>query len=153
MRRNWLLIAIGLLTAALAIGAVACGDDDEDGDGATVVNVRLFEYSVLPDPSSVPAGSVTFSAENEGPAENHELVIISTDLEAGALPTLDDGSVDETQVEVIGKIEEFAPEGSESITLDLEAGSYVLICNIVEEDGDILVHYDLGMRRDFDVTE
>ncbi len=33
MRKNWLLIAIGLLTAVLAIGAIACNDDDDDGDG------------------------------------------------------------------------------------------------------------------------
>ncbi len=33
MRKNWLLIGIGLLVAVLAIGAIACGDDDDDGDG------------------------------------------------------------------------------------------------------------------------
>ena len=33
MRKNWLLIGIGLLLAVLAIAAVACGDDDEDEDG------------------------------------------------------------------------------------------------------------------------
>ena len=32
MKRNWLLIAVGLLVAVLAIAAVACGDDD-DGNG------------------------------------------------------------------------------------------------------------------------
>ena len=30
MRTKWLLIGIALLTAVLAIGAVACGDDDDD---------------------------------------------------------------------------------------------------------------------------
>ena len=32
MRKNWLLIGIGLLVAVLAIGAIACGDDDDNGD-------------------------------------------------------------------------------------------------------------------------
>ncbi len=32
MRKNWLLIGVGLLVAVLAIGAIACGDDDDDGD-------------------------------------------------------------------------------------------------------------------------
>ncbi len=37
MRKNWLLIAIGLLVAVLAIGAVACNDDgDDNGDGEAV---------------------------------------------------------------------------------------------------------------------
>ncbi len=30
MRTKWLLIGVALLTAILALGAVACGDDDED---------------------------------------------------------------------------------------------------------------------------
>ena len=30
MKRNWLLIAVGLLVAVLAIAAVACGDDDDE---------------------------------------------------------------------------------------------------------------------------
>jgi hypothetical protein len=33
MRKNWLLIGIGLLVGVLAMTAVACGDDDDDGDG------------------------------------------------------------------------------------------------------------------------
>ena len=32
MRRRWLLIGIALLAAIFAIGAVACGDDDDNGD-------------------------------------------------------------------------------------------------------------------------
>ncbi len=32
MKKNWLLIAVGLIVAVLAIAAIACGDDD-DGDG------------------------------------------------------------------------------------------------------------------------
>lgn len=163
MGKNWLLIGIGLLIAVLAIGAIACGDDDDDGDGngdgngdtGTVVGVRLFEFSVLADPSSAPAGSVTFSAANEGPAENHEFVIVRTDLAANALPTKDDGSVDEAQVEVVDRIAEFESGGTESTTLTLEAGSYVLICNLVieQEGADPDIHYALGMRLAFEVTE
>ena len=33
MRKNWLLIGVGLLVAVLAIGAIACGDDDDNGNG------------------------------------------------------------------------------------------------------------------------
>ncbi len=33
MRKNLLLIGVGLLVAVLAIGAIACSDDDGDGDG------------------------------------------------------------------------------------------------------------------------
>ena len=48
MRRNWLLIGIGLLVAVLAVAAVACDDDDDDddgggGDGAAALTATLSE--------------------------------------------------------------------------------------------------------------
>jgi hypothetical protein len=33
MKRIWMLAGVCLLTAALAVGVIACGDDDEDDDG------------------------------------------------------------------------------------------------------------------------
>lgn len=163
--KRWPLVVllVGVL-AALALVAAACGDDEEEtevaatpeaeggGAGATV-NVSLIEWSVVPDTTSVAAGSVTFNATNDG-AENHELVVIRTDLAPDALPVVE-GKVDEDQVEVIGEIEEFASGTTESATFDLEPGNYVLICNIteVEEDGEIESHYQLGMRTAFEVTE
>lgn len=50
MRTRWLLIGVGLLTAVLAIGAVAC-DDDEDGDEvptATVVEGEMTPVDAEP---------------------------------------------------------------------------------------------------------
>ena len=181
MRRHWLLLLIGLLAAALAIGAVACGDDEENGgeeptateeletpeatdegaetpvEGASTVNVDLTEYAITLDVASVPAGPVTFNATNSGEEHAHELVIIKTDLAPDALPTAADGSVDEAGagIEVIDEIEEFDPGGEESLTVDLEAGAYVLICNVVSEmeDGETHVHYAEGMTTAFEVTE
>ena len=43
MRRNWLLIAIGLLAAVLVIGAVACGDDDDDDDVDDVLDDDVMD--------------------------------------------------------------------------------------------------------------
>lgn len=148
MRKNWLLIGIGLLIAVLAIGAIACG-----GDGK-VVGVRLLEFSVIPDTNTVAPGNVTLKAVNDG-TEQHELVIIRTDLAANELPTNDDGSVDEAQVEVIDRIAEFESGGTESTTISFKAGSYVLICNLVieQEGAEPDIHYALGMRLAFEVIE
>ncbi|MCH7699078.1 MAG: hypothetical protein IH865_09110 [Chloroflexi bacterium] len=33
MKTKWLLIGVALITAVLALGAIACGDDDDDDDG------------------------------------------------------------------------------------------------------------------------
>lgn len=153
--KRWPLAAllVGAL-AVLALVAAACGDDEEEeGAAGATVNVSLIEWSVVPDTTSVAAGSVTFTATNDG-AENHELVVIRTDLAPDALPVVE-GKVDEEQVDVIGEIEEFAPGQTESATFDLEPGNYVLICNITEvgENGEIESHYQLGMRTAFEVTE
>lgn len=42
---------------------------------------------------------------------------------------------------------------TESMTLTLEPGSYVLICNLVEmKDGEVETHHAMGMRTAFTVT-
>lgn len=53
-------------------------------------------------------------------------------------------------IEALDEIEEFAVGETQSLTLDLEAGSYVLICNIytAEEQES---HYQEGMRLGFTV--
>lgn len=122
------------------------------GDGATTIDVELREYSVIPARSSAPAGSITFNVSNIGPNDPHEFVIIRTDLAPDALPTDDDGAVLEDEIDLIDEVEELAVGESAQLTADLEAGSYVLICNIVEEeDGEIEAHYTLGMRAGFTV--
>lgn len=122
------------------------------GDGATTIDVELREYSVIPAQSSAPAGSITFNVSNIGPNDPHELVIVRTDLAPDALPTDADGAVPEDEVDLVDEVEELAVGDSEQLTTDLEPGSYVLICNIVEEeDGEIEAHYALGMRTGFTV--
>jgi hypothetical protein len=60
------------------------------------IAVTLQEFAVLPESTTIPEGRVTFKPEH-GPEDVHELVIVRTDLPAGALPTLEDGSFDEAR--------------------------------------------------------
>lgn len=139
---------LALLVVPVALVLSAC-----DGDGESTVEVTLQEFAIIPDSSSVDAGSITFDTTNDGPEDDHELVVISTDLALDALPTDENGAVDENGegIEVIGEIEEFPPGETESATFDLEAGNYVLICNIYDED-EQEAHYAEGMRTTFEVT-
>lgn len=128
----------------------ACG-----GGGGGTVKVTLQEFEVIPEVASVAAGKVTLEATNKGPDDPHELVVIRTDLAPDALPTTPEGAVDEQGqgIEVLGEIEEFDPGQTRSLTLDLEPGNYVLICNVVETTGgETEAHYALGMRTAFTVT-
>lgn len=143
MRRGLSLVALALV---LTVGA-SCG-----GEGEGPVAVSLTEHEIEADPASVPAGEVTFDVSNDG-EETHEIVVVSTDLAPDELPTADDGSFDEEQVEVVNEIEDIEAGADETLTVELEAGSYVLACNVVEEeDGETEAHYELGMHTAFDVT-
>ena len=148
------------VVAALALVVMlvpACGgDDDGSGDAADgAVAITLKEFAVAAEPASVPAGSVTFDVTNEGPDDVHEFVVISTDLGATELPTDDDGAVLETGegMEVVDEIEDIPIGDTPTLTVDLAAGSYVLICNILQEepDGTLEAHYSVGMRTGFTV--
>ena len=116
--------------------------------------MTLQEFAVLPAQESAPAGDVTFAVTNDGPEDTHEFVVFKTDLAPDALPTASDGSVDEEGegVELVDEIEDIAVGDTPTLTVSLDAGSYVLICNIVEEEGDeTIVHYQQGMRTGFTV--
>jgi uncharacterized cupredoxin-like copper-binding protein len=131
----------------LGLVAAGCGGGGED------VSVTLQEFAVGSDPSSVSAGSVTFNLENKGPDDTHEFVVIRTDLDPTALPTDENGAVDETGagIEVVDEVEEIPVGDTPSLTVDLTAGSYVLICNIFDESENE-AHYQEGMRTGFTVS-
>ena len=143
------------IVATLGLLAVGCSSDEGGGsEGGGSVDVTLQEFAVIPSASSIGAGEVTFEATNEGPNDPHELVVFATDLAPDALPTREDGGVDEEGegVTMIGEIEEFPVGETQSATFTLDAGSYVLICNLVEEEeGGLESHYLEGMRVGFTV--
>jgi uncharacterized cupredoxin-like copper-binding protein len=138
---------IAAISVALATLA-ACS-----GDGGGTVNVTLQEFSIATDPATVDAGEVVFEATNEGPDDVHEFVVFRTDLDPTALPTDENGAVVETGegIELIGEIEDIPVGETQSVTLELEAGNYVLICNIFDED-EQEAHYQEGMRTTFTVS-
>jgi len=137
-----------IAVAATLVVAAACGG----GRAQTTVDVTLREFSVEPARSSAPAGEVTFQVRNEGPNDAHELVVIRTDLAPDALPTDDRGVVDESAegIEVVDEVEQVPVGGSATLRVDLEPGSYVLICNIYDEE-EQEAHYAQGMRTAFTV--
>ena len=137
--------SVWLVLAGLSLVAASCSSGKDGGTGGTgggTVKVRLQEFAVIP-------------VSNAGPKDEHELVVLKTDLAPDALPTKADGSMNEdgAGVSAIGEIEEFAVGKTETITFELTAGKYVLICNIVHTTGaETEVHYKLGMRTAFTVT-
>jgi len=138
-----------LLCGMFALCASGCSDDE------TVVSASLREFEVDLSRTSVPEGSVTFEVMNDG-TEEHEFLVIRTDLAEDALPTEEDGSYLENGpgTVLVDEIEEIQPGEAAELTLDLHAGTYVIICNRVEveADGETEAHYALGMHTSLLVT-
>jgi uncharacterized cupredoxin-like copper-binding protein len=140
MRR--LLSGAAVLPLVLLLSG--CGDDDDDG-GSGDVAVTLRDFEIDLDPTSAAAGEVTFEVQNEGPSV-HEFVVFQTDLGVDELPTDDDGNVAEGEgFEPVDEIEDIAVDAEPSLTVDLEPGAYVLLCNVAG-------HYEEGMATTFTVT-
>jgi len=143
---------LAFLFAAFALAAVvACSggddvedpDDGSDNDDAGAVQVELTDaFAIELSSDTAPAGEVTFDVRNTG-ALLHEFVVVNTDLAADALP-VEGAAVDETQLDILGAVEDLDPAASESVTVDLEAGTYLLICNIPG-------HFSAGMHTAFTV--
>jgi len=142
------------MAAAVSVAAglvlVACGGGG--GNEKTTVDVALQEFSVTPAQDSAPAGSITFDVTNTGPNEVHEFVVLKTDVAAEALPTDENGAAQEEAegIEPVDEIEDIAVGDSTSLTVDLEPGSYVFVCNIWDPEQQE-AHYRLGMRTAFTV--
>jgi hypothetical protein len=133
--------------------AAACKPVGDAARSDATVGVELKEWTVQPARADVPAGTVTFDANNTG-KEAHELVVVRAD-DPAALPLGADGTVDEEKLPkgaFVGEIEAF-PAGQHCTgTFALPAGRYVLFCNLLETeaDGSKENHYANSMRTGFE---
>ncbi len=164
--------ALFALLSLLLLVAAACGDNGDDADptatesaadepiatepaGAdptatepaaseTTVDVSLTEFVVDLSTDTASAGTFTFNLTSDG-AIFHNFRVVATELDPDALPT-DDAtfSADEEQLDVIASSDDLDPGEEATLTVDLAAGSYVLICNIP-------THYQGGMTTAFTV--
>jgi len=149
---------------ALLLALPACGGDDNGGgagstsetgptaasagtgESGSTVNATEKDFAIGVDPGTAPAGTIDFEITNGGPSV-HEFVVFQTDLPPDQLPLNEDGTVDEEGEGVthIDEVEDIAVDATESLSVELDAGSYVLICNLPG-------HYAQGMNVAFTVT-
>ena len=135
-----------LSVLALAVFVIplltACG-------GPSQVDAALTSYAIALDTDSVKAGDVIFHVHNDATDLTHEMVIFKTDLPPDQLPLTDEGIVDEegAGITFIDEVEDVEPGMSVDLAVTLEAGNYVILCNV---DSDQL-HYQHGMYVAFTV--
>jgi iron uptake system component EfeO len=149
-RRRSAAVLVPVLLTLAACSPSASEPAGSAGAGATTVNVTLQEWAVVPDAETAPAGEITFAVTNDGPDDVHEFVILRTDLAPDDLPTDEHGAVDESGegIELVDEIEDIPVGETQEVTVDLEAGNYVLLCNIYSADEDE-AHFAEGMRIAF----
>lgn len=132
MRRLALATLIGL-----TLVAGACGESTPAFDAKSVqLVVEMRDYSIAPNVTTVKAGTVKIGVRNLA-AMLHNLAVIKTDLAPDMLP-YDTGAAKAVETGLVGKVD-INPQRSASLTVTLEPGKYVLICNVAG-------HYQLGMR-------
>jgi uncharacterized cupredoxin-like copper-binding protein len=112
------------------------------GGGAGTVDAELLDsLKINVTPDTAPAGPVTFNVTNAG--SFHNLTVIQTELAPDDLPK-DGGEVLLDQLNVVGQTADLSQGQSETLSLNLQEGPYVLICSQP-------THYGLGMRAAFTV--
>ena len=107
------------------------------------ISATLKEMSIVLDRNFATRGAVTFAVTNTGTVM-HEFVILKTDITEGSLPPSADEPGTAEEVGHVDEIEDIAPGTAKQLTVVLEAGKYVLICN---EPG----HYAAGMHASFTI--
>jgi uncharacterized cupredoxin-like copper-binding protein len=137
MRPRRLHAVIGVV----ALFVAACSSGGSSGP-TNAIAATLSEWKIDLGGATGKAGSITFTAANKG-AIIHEFVIVKTDLKADSLPVVDT-LVDESAFTPVDEIEDVEPGTSPTLTVDLAAGHYVILCNIE-------THYTAGMHADLEV--
>jgi len=87
--------------------------------------------SIRIDTTAIKAGTVAFDVTNWSRSILHEMLIVSVDNPSAPLPyDYTQAVMPEEQVKILGEVEDVAPNDSKTLELTLDAGSYLLICNL-----------------------
>ena len=150
---------------ALMLTVAGCGSSSKkssssggvsanDASGANTVNVTVSDtkgtdapMTLTATPTSASSGDVTFTVKNTGTVE-HEVVVLKTDTAADQLKVGGDEPDKVDESDSVGETGDpgLKPGETRSFTVKkIEAGNYVLVCNIAK-------HYGLGMRSAFKVS-
>ncbi len=154
---RWASAVVFIAAVVIGLVAFACSGGQPEAtatfaskpsptfEGSVVVEVQLKEWAVAPARASVPRGNVIIAAKNVGVLE-HTLLIFKTDTPADKLPVAEAKVKEGAAGQKVAQIDatQLQPGRASSISLALEPGSYVFICNLQG-------HYQSGMRAGFDV--
>jgi uncharacterized cupredoxin-like copper-binding protein len=109
------------------------------------LDIAKATMGIKTSPGAVKAGEVTFKVTNDSKDTVHEMIVMYLADPRKPLPYLDaENRVDEDRAGDKGEVSELDPGKSGTLTVDLKAGKYLLICNVPG-------HYGAGMWAEFTV--
>ena len=99
------------------------------------------------DVPAVKAGLVEFDVSNDAIGTDHEVVLVKLDSKDQTIAASPKSHrVDEDKLKSLGEVGGLKPGDKGTLTVELTAGDYVLLCNHKQ-------HYELGMYTPFTVTQ
>jgi uncharacterized cupredoxin-like copper-binding protein len=136
----------GVVVVAFA-GAGMLAACSENGSSEDVIQVAVNEQSFSMPSETIEAGDVTFSASNEA-SSVHELEVFTVPDGVDATSLEITNNVADTEgagMDVVDEVEDIAPGTTADLTVNLDPGTYALICNLPG-------HYAEGMVLEFEVA-
>jgi hypothetical protein len=155
VRRLMVLAAALLMVTAFS----ACDSEDEGGPEAGTgqpasISFVATDYA-FEGPESVGAGAVSISITNNAEAELHQALLYKLNEGQDAAKLI---AAEKAETHSWRALGEYAGGpaagpggGTAEVTVDLEPGTYALMCEIPDAEGTS--HLALGMATDFEVTE
>ena len=128
---------------ALVILTNACSQAMEPLPADVNVTVDMKEYAITLSVATIKAGTIKFGIRNNGTMV-HDFDVYKTDLPLDKLP-VDGGSAKVKMDGLVKQMINIAANRSTTLSADLAAGRYVIICNVAG-------HYQLGMRAELQVN-
>jgi uncharacterized cupredoxin-like copper-binding protein len=112
--------------------------------GGQQVTVDLVDFGITARPDAVSSGAIDLVIVNDG-AIVHELEIFSG-VDAGQTLKASNSVADTTNLDLIDEVEDILPSATAKLVVDLEPGTYLVICNLPG-------HYEQGMSTYVTVTD
>lgn len=161
LKKAALSLAAVALTTTMAVSAqaamvihVALWDKGADTEmvkgmeyGMPGVDLSKATMGIRAVPGTVKAGEITFKVTNTSKDTIHEMIVMYLKDPSKPLPYIkSEERVDEDKAGDKGEVSELDPGKSGSLTVDLQPGHYLLICNVPG-------HYAAGMWTKFTVIK
>jgi uncharacterized cupredoxin-like copper-binding protein len=131
-------------TRWVVVAAILLGACSPVSSGGEVVQVRMVDFGITTDPSTVAPGAIDLAIVNDGDLVHEVEVFGGVDDEQPL--DVSDSIADTRGLDLIDEVEDVLPSSTARLALDLPPGTYLVICNLPG-------HYEQGMSTYLTVDE